>query len=223
METMSLPYALISMQNALLDVITPQLRAVVINLVGNVLYTRFYYDGEEDEHLIDLWQCAITEASAHMGVDCFTDSKEVRLDYPQKIPVSGVFAYLRKEPDVLNLYDLKKSRGFSLREDFFLVEDKGVKLKSYGPILLAVQRALLGVVTPQLRSVIVDFDDEKTYVWFYYDGEVSLEFIREWEDAVVQIGVDMGPTRLLDGHVERSDYPQEMPGHGQYAYSRKEG
>jgi hypothetical protein len=50
------------------------------------------------EKLIDLWQCAITEASVALGPDCVLDDGVERLDYPKKIPLRGRYAYLRKEP-----------------------------------------------------------------------------------------------------------------------------
>lgn len=97
MELFSVGYALLSVQNALLGAVTPELRAVVIDLdeESKVLYIRFYYHGEASEELIDLWDCAITEID--LGLDCFFDKGIERLDYPNPIPVRGRYAYLRKE------------------------------------------------------------------------------------------------------------------------------
>lgn len=98
MEVFSIPYALLAMQNALLGVVTPELRAVVldVNPDTQLLYIRFYYDGDVSEELIDLWDCAITEASADLGADVLDDGIE-RIDFPNKIPFRGRYAYLRKE------------------------------------------------------------------------------------------------------------------------------
>ncbi|HKZ45404.1 MAG TPA: hypothetical protein VJ343_01740, partial [archaeon] len=87
MEIFSIGYALLATQRALLDAITPELRAVVVDSCEktNLLYIRFYYDGKASEKLIDLWQCAITEASADLGPDCLLDDGVERLDFPQKI------------------------------------------------------------------------------------------------------------------------------------------
>ena len=101
METFSIGYALLAVENALLDAVTPELRAVVVDLSKETesLYIRFYYDGEAPEKLIDLWQCAITEASADLGPDCLLDDGVERLDYPQEIPFRGRYAYRRMEPN----------------------------------------------------------------------------------------------------------------------------
>jgi hypothetical protein len=99
MEVISIGYALLAVQSALLGVVTPQLRALVVDICKEtpLLYLWFYYDGEVSEELVALWHCAITEASASLGPDCLLDDGVERLDYPQEIPFRGRYAYLRKE------------------------------------------------------------------------------------------------------------------------------
>jgi hypothetical protein len=96
-EIFSMALVLLSVQRALLGVVTPELRAVVVDLddARQVLYIRFYYHGEVSEDLIELWNCAITEVD--LGPDYFFDEGIERLDYPNKIPFRGRYAYLRKE------------------------------------------------------------------------------------------------------------------------------
>jgi hypothetical protein len=95
----NISYALLAIQNALLGVIIPELRAVCINLdeKENIFYINFYYHGKVSEEIIDLWECATTEASASLGPDFFTDYKIERIDYPNKIPFDGRLVFLRKE------------------------------------------------------------------------------------------------------------------------------
>lgn len=92
---------------------------------------------------------------------------------------------------------------------------------SLGYALLAVQRSLLGEVTPELRAVVVDInrDEEVLFIRCYYDKEVSEKQIDLWQCAMMES--DVG-TCMLDGEVKRLDYPQEIPLRGQYAYYRKE-
>jgi hypothetical protein len=99
MKIFSIGYALLAIQRALLDVVTPELRAVVVDVCKetHLLYIRFYYDGEVVEELVDLWQCAIKEARVDLGPDCVLDDRVERLDYPKEIPFRGRYAYLRKE------------------------------------------------------------------------------------------------------------------------------
>lgn len=89
------------MQSALLGIVTPELRAVILDVCGEdgVVYIRFYYEGEVSEKLIDLWECALSEATADLDPNCLQDIALVRLDYPKEIPFRGRLAYLRKEPN----------------------------------------------------------------------------------------------------------------------------
>jgi hypothetical protein len=99
MEIFSIGYALLAVQRALLDVVVPELRAVVVDICKETqsLYPRCYPDGEASEKLIDLWECAITESIADLGLDYALDTGVERLDYPYKVPFRGRYAYLRKE------------------------------------------------------------------------------------------------------------------------------
>ena len=97
-EFSELEYALLCMQNALLDAVVPELRAVTVDIdfETNTLVYFFFYDCEVSDELFELASIASTEASAHMS-EYFTDDNIIRLDFPQKIPVQGKLAYLRKE------------------------------------------------------------------------------------------------------------------------------
>jgi hypothetical protein len=213
MHFFSIDYALLAMQNALLREVTPQLRAVIIDLDTDeeVLYARFYYDGEASEQRIDLWDCAVTEASASLG-PCFVRSEVERLDFPKEIPSWGYCAYLRKEGDASKSKDLGSCHRVKISE------------MSLAYALLAVQQALLGLVTPTLRAVVVDFDTDGPllYIRFYYDGEVAEELIDLWYRAIKEASGYFGYNCLLDGKVERIDCPRPVPFRGCYAYWRKE-
>ncbi|MES2273731.1 MAG: hypothetical protein V4487_06030 [Chlamydiota bacterium] len=99
MKELSIGYALLAVQSALLGVVTPELRAVIVDFsnLEPMLYIRFYYDGKVSKEIIDLWHCAITEANADLGPDCLLDDGIERLDFPSKISFRGRYAYLRKE------------------------------------------------------------------------------------------------------------------------------
>lgn len=127
---------------ALLQAVTPKLRAVVVDLDKNkkVFYIRFYYDGKASEDVIDLWECAITEASIDMDLDYNLDEDILRRDYPKKIPVRGKYAYLRKEGEVDE--SIRKLEKLPYYGKEYLM----------GNIKRAMQNALLGEVTSNLRK-----------------------------------------------------------------------
>jgi hypothetical protein len=99
-DNFSIEYVLLAMQRALLNEVTPELRAVAVDFEPRqlIFYANFYYEGEPSEKMIDLWDCAITEASADLG-HCSIQSQIDRLDYPHDLPARGYYVYLRKEPN----------------------------------------------------------------------------------------------------------------------------
>jgi hypothetical protein len=262
METFSIAYALLSAQQALLQAVTPELRAVVVDVCkeDDLFYIHFYYDGKVSEKKIDLWECAITEASADFGPDCVLNAGVERVDYPQQIPLHGCYAYLRKEPIPPPTQKCSSTPTVITREIVDFGEKVGVftspvsgekvdttwglvhsaegercivpaKPPEYKIVifpvayaLLALQRALLGTVTPDLRAVIADIRQEERllYIRFYYDRDVSREILESWEYAITKSLADVGSDYLSDAKIEKLSYPQAIPFCGRYAYLRKE-
>jgi hypothetical protein len=212
MESSSIEYALLGMQRALLGEVTPALRAVFIDLDQDqdLFLANFYYDGEASEERIDLWDCVVTEASADLD-QWFSRSKIERLDYPKVIEGRGCCAYVRKEESGLTCFSIEEPQIIMVKPTL-----------AYA--LLAVQKALLAEVTPELRSVVVDVETDplKLYIRFYYDGAISEALHQSWESAQEKAQVYFGFSAILDGGIERRDYPEEMPFRGRYAYRRKE-
>ncbi len=208
MEDTSIEYALLSMQRALLGEVTPALRAVLINLdqEQDIFYANFYYEGEVSEKRVDLWDCAIAETSAALGSFYFIKSWIKRLDYPEAIPVRGYCAYLKKE-----------GQGTLLQK--VIMQEPTI-----GYALVAVQQSLLGRVTPELRSVIVDLEKSplRLYIRFYHDGEISKDLYQCWSVAMEAAQLYFGFSCALDGAIHRVDCPQPMPFRGRYAYLRSE-
>ncbi|MFI5334701.1 MAG: hypothetical protein ACHQT8_06015 [Chlamydiales bacterium] len=98
------------------------------------------------------------------------------------------------------------------------------KVKELSNILLATQRALLGVVTSALRAVVVDLDNDKqvAYIHFYYHGTVPEEIIDLWDCAITEVIAAMGGDYVLDEGIERIDFPNKIPFRGRFAYRRHE-
>jgi len=92
-----LAYARLSIQKALLGVVTPSLRAVTIDVdeKKNKLFISFFYEGDITDELFDLASTAIAEVD--VPGYCELDDQIQRLDSPAKIPIKGQLVYLRKE------------------------------------------------------------------------------------------------------------------------------
>lgn len=208
MRVFSIEDALYGMQAVLIGEVPPELRAVAIDLDQDkkLVYVHFYHDGEISEKQKDAWNYAIS-----LRPEWQQKSKIKRLDYPQAIPPYQYFAYLRKEEG-----GIRHRNNISCRMK--------VETGFIAPALLAAQNALLGIVTPELRAVVVDFEEKNSflYIRFYHDKDVPETLIDLWLMAMEQIKEDFAPNYLLDGKVERVDYPKTFPFRGRYAYFRKE-
>jgi hypothetical protein len=92
--------ALLATQKALLGCVTPELRAVVVDIDERkkIFHISFFYDGNVNEEIIELWNCASTEASCEIPMTYKTNEQYLQINFPEKIPfISGRYAYLRKE------------------------------------------------------------------------------------------------------------------------------
>lgn len=87
--------------------------------------------------------------------------------------------------------------------------------------LLSMQRALLCEVAPTLRAASIDWDDATIHLYFYYDGEVSDED-RDSAECVATEVIASYPEYELDVHINRCDFPQQIPDIGERAFRRRE-
>lgn len=131
-----------SVQRALLGYVTPNLRAVYVILENNGKYHLiFYYDKGVTEDEEELACYADTEFIADFPFQ--TDYSLEIIEYPEKIPEEGICIYARWEPS---------------------------PPPTNAIIIISVQRALQGRVTPNLRAVNVDLT--KYILTFYYDKDL---------------------------------------------------
>jgi len=100
MEYTSLEYSLLSIQCALLEVISPEIRAVAIDLDANerIFYIYYYYEGEVTEEIKQIGENTINEVSKVLGdFEHPLDGKIERIDFPKTMPFRGRYAYHHKE------------------------------------------------------------------------------------------------------------------------------
>lgn len=90
--------------------------------------------------------------------------------------------------------------------------------------LLAIQRALLGEITSNLRAVIVDFQplSQAGRIEFYYDQEISEEIYDHASGIITEITAAFPPQYHFEEKIERLDYPKKISVKGRLAYLRKE-
>lgn len=194
-------YVLLSLQGALINAVTPGLRAVTIDLdeINHERLPCFFYDGELSEELLDLSSCILVEVETGTVEHYYCREQILRLDFPEKIPIRGKVAFLRNEP---TLPEFKKEGRA------FLLEDT----PPLAVFRLDMQEALLGKVTPALRhvSVAVNPDEKKLFAFFIYDGEISEKDFK-LANAAIQESRGSFPEYTMDSFIERIDSPNDFP------------
>ena len=89
-------------------------------------------------------------------------------------------------------------------------------------MLLSVQRALLGAVSPWLRGVAVDLRSDTATVFFYHDGEIHQDGRDDLTTVTAEIAADMTQEVEVRDEIVRLDPPARLPDHSLWAYHRKE-
>jgi hypothetical protein len=88
-------------------------------------------------------------------------------------------------------------------------------------LLISVWAALVGEITSNMRAVYVDWDEETTWLYFFFDGE----FTEEEEEDVSCIETEVIsqiPDRMYEYRCVRVDYPKPIVCPGRCVYKRKE-
>lgn len=87
---------------------------------------------------------------------------------------------------------------------------------------MALQRALLGQVSPQLRGVSVDQDGQRIHLKFFFNGPVSEEDRVAASEVETELLGDLPRDKRLDTEIVRLDAPQRLPDSGQWVFRRRE-
>lgn len=206
---------LLSLQNALCNCVTPDLRAITFDVVkkkGGV-FLWFFYDTEITSELEDYVSTLLVEVDTYSKELDMGSYEVIQLDSSKPIPVQGKFAYLRYEKTLPNFE----------RENYaFLLKEK--EYPQHAIFRLDMQQALLGRVTPELRHVSVSADPgtKKLTAHFIYDGEIS-DLNQQLASKAIHDSRISFPDYEMDSFIERIDYPSEMRFHGKWlAYCRQE-
>ncbi len=89
-------------------------------------------------------------------------------------------------------------------------------------VLLSIQRALLGEVTPAMRAVTVQFDEGSVRILFYFDGDFS-DVDREAASRVeTEVMADMSDPSSVSSACRRIDPPSRIEDAGTWVFARNE-
>lgn len=86
------------------------------------------------------------------------------------------------------------------------MNDDGSLRKS---IVLSTNRALLGSVTPNLRAVVAEWDDERILLVFYFHGEPSSDDAETMSVVHTEVLTDLIDIMPVDFAITRLDMPEK--------------
>jgi hypothetical protein len=91
-------------------------------------------------------------------------------------------------------------------------------------LLLSVQRALLGAVSPDLRAVTCDWEGVEIKLRFVFDGAIPERAVDEARIVGAEVAADFPAPWTVTEDIDRLDYPHDpRPGGlALWAYLRKE-
>lgn len=89
-------------------------------------------------------------------------------------------------------------------------------------VLLSLQRALLGEVSPNLRAVTVHFTDASIHFEAFYDGEPHEEDRESMLLVETEVMAEFPSSHAVTHAVSRLDAPALIPKDSIWAYYRRE-
>lgn len=153
MDLMSLQ---MTMQRALLGRVTPNLRAVCINLNEDLIRLTYYYNDPPSDYESNLAIMAGREVTKEVRFPQYRVSYHIHIHpCPHKIPQNGVCVYRRYESDLCANKKIK------------------TKLMDIASIKLSMLHALVGRVTSNVRAIYVYALDDCAHLIYYYNESPS--------------------------------------------------
>jgi len=195
------------------DYVFPKLRLASMEWTRNTVDVYYYIDGlvsDDNEESLNL-------IGTYFGVDRGPAVLEkysdhiIRVDYPEPIVFQGQCVYARKESPPVG----KASKGL-ITERWLSRFEKGC---------IAIQRAMVGNIFPQIRNIVVNWDNVSASVYFRVHGELSEDDRRSIDQIVQYFRLQFPKEEMTscDGHIIRIDFP-DVPkvSLGTLVYARQE-
>ncbi|MBS1910962.1 MAG: hypothetical protein JST22_03155 [Bacteroidetes bacterium] len=89
-------------------------------------------------------------------------------------------------------------------------------------VLVALQQALLGEISPNLRAVTVVFDETSIHLDCYYDGNADDDDQESMSSVETEVTAMFPESQRVTHQIHRLDYPALIPKDRTWAYYRKE-
>lgn len=205
---------ILSFQVAWWGHVFPDLRLVSIRWTEQTAELFFYVHGQisdddfESLNLIDTY-FDVLFSSEEMT---WLDFNVIRIDYPQPISsYEGECVFARKEIPSL----AHPVRGVLIEKD----------IERRDKVLIAMQRAMINYIIPQLREVIITFDDVSATMKFYVDGKICEDDVQSFDliRAFFCMQFPGEEMKQCEVKIVRIDFPERIEESiGELIYIRKE-
>ncbi len=94
------------------------------------------------------------------------------------------------------------------------------EIKKENRLSLSAMHALLGIITPNIRAINLDWKGSTITINFIFCGEILSEDLENAELCRNRVQEDF-PADIVTVHCLRIDYPQDLPKADMYAYLKK--
>ena len=192
----------------------PDLRLVSIRWTEQTAELSFYVNGPISDDDYESLNLIDTYFSVYFSSEEMTwlDFNVIRIDYPQPISsYDGECVFARKELPPLT----HPARGVLIEKD----------IERRDKVLIAMQRAMVNYIFPQIRTVNIRWDDNSAEITFCVDGEIS-ESDRESLDLIRMFFCMQFPKEEMEKcetNIIRIDFPAKIDeSYGSMVYERKE-
>jgi hypothetical protein len=205
---------ILSFQVAWWSHVFPDLRLVSIRWTEQTAELFFYVNGQISDDDFESLNLIHTYFSVCFSGEEMTwsDFNVIRIDYPSPIAsYDGECVFARKELPPL----AKPARGVLIEKD----------IERRDKVLIAMQRAMINHVIPQLRMVSVNFDDVSAIVSFYVDGRIGKDDVNSFDLATTFFCMQFPKEEMeqCEKKIVRLDFPKRIEeSHGELIYLRKE-
>jgi hypothetical protein len=195
------------------EYIFPQIRLVSMEWNRHSVDVYFYVDGqfsEDDEEALNLIGTYFQPELEPSTLDRF-EEHIIRVDYPAPISFQGQCVFARRETPPIG----KIARG--------IITERW--LSRFDKVCVAIQRAMVGNIFPQIRHIVVKWDEETASIYFRVHGELLSDDYRSIDQIVQYFCLQFPKEEMVscEKHVIRMDFP-EVPKDslGTLVYGRKE-
>ena len=198
--------------------ISAPLRAIFVSYGEDYIHFDCYFDEEISDEDRESMSCIETELIA-LDDDRSNSYTVHRRDYPEPLPREGLCVYARREA----MGGPKGNVSAILERVADVIRaTNDSEMQRYETVRIAIQEALIGRVSAQLRKVRANFGQTNIHLDCYFDGEVYDADRESMASVETELAAAFPNNHSVTHTVHRIDYPQPIPKQAYCFFARRE-